>query len=156
MPVSSVEVTGQLVAVLKEALDGAEQWSYFTDHGEDAGLIGTLTKLSAAEASESIGGTSIASHVHHTVFGFRASTAWIKGDRSNRDWQESWRISVVDSAGWQRLQEELRRSYQDLRQAIEQHAETDVLALGGAIGAIAHVAYHLGAIKQKIAFGRRS
>ena len=45
----------------------------------------------------------------------------------------------------------LRAAYDDLRQAIETRATTSVEAMGGAIGAIAHIAYHLGSIRQKLA-----
>jgi len=38
-------VSGQLIAVLREALDGPpERWSYFTDNRSDAGLFGTLAR----------------------------------------------------------------------------------------------------------------
>jgi hypothetical protein len=60
----------------------------------------------------------------------------------------------VDDAAWASLQEQLRRGYEDLRQAIPAHAASRVEAMGGAIGAIAHVAYHLGAIRQKVACSR--
>lgn len=146
-------VIGQLVDVLREAFEGPpERWSYFTDTGADGGLLGTLAKLTAPEASRLWGGTSIAAHVHHVTFGLAASSAWIRGDRSPRDWQESWRISAVDDAAWSRMLDELRSGYKDLRQAIESHALSSVEAMGGAIGAIAHVAYHLGAIRQKVAY----
>src|SRR5438067_5845254 len=71
-------VVGQLLAVLREALDGPAQFAYFADEG----LSRTLAGISAADASRSVGGSSIAAHVHHVVFGFAASAAWIRGDRS--------------------------------------------------------------------------
>src|SRR5262245_19906310 len=94
--ISADVVTGQLLAVLREAFEGAERWSYFTDHGPEAGLFGTLGRLSAAEASRVTGGTSVAAHVYHTLFGLEASAAWIRGDRTKRDWAESWRAKMVD------------------------------------------------------------
>src|SRR5262245_22521715 len=149
--VSADVVIGQLVAVLREAFEGPERWSYFTDHGADAGLLGTLFKLSAADASRPEGGSSIAAHAHHVAFGLAASAAWIRGDRSRRDWAESWRVRTVDDAAWTALQRQLRDGYQELRQAIEANASGGPEAVGGAVGAIAHVAYHLGAIRQKAA-----
>lgn len=147
---------GQLVAVLREGFEGAEQWSYFTDHGTDAGLLGTLAKLSARQASEPRGGTSIVAHAHHTSFALDASAAWIRGDRSRRNWQESWSVKQLDEEGWKQLQEELRKRYEDLREAIEKEAATSPEAFGGAAGAVAHVAYHLGAIRQKVLFPGQS
>jgi hypothetical protein len=145
-------VIGQLVSVLREAFEGPqEQWSYFADSGADAGLLGTLAKLSAAEASHPVGGTSVAAHVYHVRFALAASSAWIRGERKSNDWAASWRVNVVDNGGWTQLQEQLRTGYSELLQAIQAGAMTSLPAFGGAVGAIAHVAYHLGAIKQKVA-----
>jgi hypothetical protein len=145
----------QVLAVLREAFEGAQQWSYFTDHGADAGLLGTLDKLSAADASRPAGGTTVAAHAHHTAFGLEAVAAWVRGDRTPSDWPQSWRVSAVGDAAWARLRQELRTNYDELRRAIQEYAATSVEALGGAVGAVAHVAYHLGAIKQKVAHLRQ-
>ena len=142
----------QIRAILQEAFEGPQQpWSYFTDQGADAALLGTLEKLSAAEASRVVGGTSVAAHVHHVAFGLSASAGWIKGDRTQRNWQESWLISTIDDNAWPVLLDVLRNRYAELKEAIDTHALTSIEALGGAMGAVAHVAYHLGAIRQKIA-----
>jgi hypothetical protein len=151
---SLTDATGQLLALLGEAFEGAERWSYFTDHGADAGLLGTLAKLNAADASRPVGATSVAAHAHHVAFGLEASAAWVRGDRSRRNWADSWRVTAVDDAAWAALQQQLRDRYADLRRAVEQHAAAGVEAFGGAVGAVAHAAYHLGAIKQKVAAGR--
>jgi hypothetical protein len=148
------EAIGQLLAVLREAFEGAERWSYFTDHGADAGLFGTLAKVTAAAASEPRAGSSIAAHAHHVLFSLDASAAWIRGDRSPKDWPSSWAVRMVDDAGWARLQEQIRGKYEDLRRVIEAHSASGVEALGGTVGVVAHMAYHLGAIRQKAALGR--
>jgi hypothetical protein len=149
------EVVDQLLAVLREAFEGPpESWSYFTDNDPAAGLFGTLAPLSASDASRLHGGTSIAAHVHHILFSLEVSTAWLSGDRSRRNWQESWSVSEVDDAAWARMLEQLRSGYAELRQAFETHAGSDAETVGGAIAAVAHVAYHLGAIRQKLVFSR--
>jgi len=151
------EVIGQLLGVLDEAFEHPQKpWTYFTDNSADAGFFGTLAKLSTAEASRPSGGTSIAAHVHHVVFGLVVSSAWIQGHRRRRDWQESWRVSTVDDAAWSRLQEQLRNECKNLRQVIESHASSGIEAFGGALAAIAHVAYHLGAVRQKAVFSQKS
>jgi hypothetical protein len=150
------DAIGQLLAVLREAFEGAANWSYFTDHGAGAGIFGTLANVSAAEASQVRGGSSIAAHAHHVVFSLDASAAWIRGDRSHKDWAPSWGSGAVDDAAWSRLREQMREKYQELLQVMEGLATASIEALGGAVGAVAHMAYHLGAIKQKIAFGRKS
>jgi hypothetical protein len=145
-------IIGQLLAVLREGFEGSkQQWSYFTDGPAETALLGTLSKLTAAQASQPIGGTSIAAHAHHVRFGLGASEAWIKGDKTSRDWQESWRVKTVDEAAWARLQQDLRSGHEALSRAIQAHATASLESAGGAIGAIAHVAYHLGAIRQKSA-----
>jgi hypothetical protein len=58
---------------------------------------------------------------------------------------------VVDEAGWVTLRTGLRREYESLLVAVETHAAWDEDALGVAIGAVAHTAYHLGAIRQRLA-----
>ena len=146
----------QLLAVLAEAFEGPSQdWSYFTDQGAEAGLFGTLVALKAATASRVWGGTTIAAHVHHAAFGLAASATWIAGDRSPRDWKQSWSVITVTDAEWRKLQQRLRDNYDELRKSIATHAPKSVESIGGAVGAVAHAAYHLGAIRQKAALSRK-
>ncbi|NIM49043.1 MAG: hypothetical protein GTO22_07260 [Gemmatimonadales bacterium] len=153
--ISLDDVIGQLVAVLEEGFEHPPKpWTYFTNNEPGSGLFGTLADLSAADASRPWGGTSIAAHVHHIIFGLGASSAWIQGDRTFRNWAESWSVSTVDDVAWSQLVERLRAGYEALRRSIESHASSSVESMGGAIGAVAHVAYHLGAIRQKLSYGR--
>ncbi len=150
--ITTVTAVRQLQAVLREGFEGPkERWSYFTDNDPDAGFFGTLRSLDAAGASRPIGQGTIAAHVHHMVFALEASTAWIRGDRSPRKWSESWAVTAVDGPEWARLLERLRGGYEDLRGAIDAHALDSEEAAGGAIAAVAHAAYHLGCIQQKLA-----
>jgi len=148
------DVIGQLLAVLIESFDGPQQSGYYTDEGPEGGLLGTLNKLDAKQASQSLGGTSIAAHVYHTTFGLEASTAQINGDPTPRNWPDSWRVSTVDETTWKKMLDEMRTRYKELNKAIESNASSSVDAFGGAVGAIAHVTYHLGAIRQKVAYRR--
>ena len=143
----------QLIAVLREGFEGPQQrWSYFTDGGPEAGWFGMLDRLSADEASKPSGpnGTTIAAHVHHMVFSLSASTDFIMDRWEGRDWSESWRVSTVDEAQWRELREQLRAGYEALVDAFRQRALVDERSFGGALAAIAHVAYHLGAVRQKL------
>ena len=145
-------VLGQVLGVLAEAFDGPQQsWSYFTDSGKDSGLLGTLQRMSAADASRVLGRTSVAAHVHHVIFGLAASAAWIEGDRTTRKWSESWSVTEADEEQWSHMLDKLRSGYRDLRKDIELFASSSAESMGGVIGALAHVAYHLGAIRQKAA-----
>jgi len=147
----SAALVRQLLAVLGEAIEGPSGPStYFIDNRPDAALLGALQGVSAAEASRPRAGTTIAAHVHHLEFGIEVSAAWIEGDQAPRDWNQSWQVTTVDEAAWNQLLQQLRREYGRLRRAVESRAATSEDAFGGAVGAIAHIAYHLGAVRQKI------
>ena len=148
--IGTQEMIEQVLGALSEAFEGPHgAWSYFTDSGRDGGLFGTLEKLDAAAASRVLGRTSVAAHVNHVIFGLNASARWIEGDRTTHSWSESWEAGSVDDASWARLKERLRASYQDMRRAMGLYAMESQEALAGSVGVLAHVAYHLGAIRQK-------
>lgn len=147
----SEKIMGQLLAVLHEGYAGpSTPWSYFTDAREDAGLTGALQPLSASDASRSVAGSSIVAHVHHVAFGMHAAAEWIRGNHTPKEWNESWSLLSVDDTGWQKVRDGLQEAYDDLRQAMAFHSSDSVHSFGGAVGSIAHVAYHLGAIRQKL------
>lgn len=140
-------MTKQLLAVLAEGMEGPRsELSYFLDSG--AGLRQTLAGLSAEEASRDRGGNSVAAHAHHILFSFEAFGAYIRGDRNQRDWNQSWSVSSVSPDAWEKLQEDLAREYTSLREAVRGAADDD--ALRGAVAAVTHLAYHIGAIRQKL------
>ena len=56
----------------------------------------------------------------------------------------------MDTAAWKALVERLHREYQRLRQAVQSRAWSSEEAFGETVGVIAHIAYHLGAIRQKV------
>ncbi len=147
------EMVKQLLGVLTEAFEGPQQsWSYFTDTGRDSGLFGTLEGLDAQAASRTLGRTSIAAHVNHVIFGLNASSRWIEGNRATHGGAESWGANAVTEQEWARCRERLQAAYQDVRRSIEIFAADSEEAMAGAVGTLAHVAYHLGAIRQKVAF----
>ena len=149
------DVVEQLTAILDEAFEHPPRaWSYFTDPSPDAGYFGLLAKLGAAEAGRSVGGSSIAAQVRHVIFATEASIAFMEGEPEApglEAWQLSWQVPEVDEAAWTQMQAELRAVYERLRRVIASRATTNARSAGGAIAVIAHVAYHLGAIKQKAA-----
>jgi hypothetical protein len=154
---STAVVVEQLRAVLRESFEGpaGQQWTYFIDNEPSGGVFGTIDQLSAAQASIPSGrsGTSVAAHVHHLAFAVAASRAWLEGDRTQRDWNQSWRVSRVSDAEWARLRAELWREYEELTKVVEMVDLSKEMAVGLVIGAVAHSAYHLGAMRQKISLG---
>ncbi len=143
-----------LTRMLREAFDGPPgPWTYFTDTSPGTGGFGTLGGLSALQASErgGPGRTTIAGHVNHLSSSLALSTLGLRGQPTSRDRGRSWTVTTVDDRGWADLQARLRREYESLLVAVETHTVWDEDALGVAIGAIAHAAYHLGAIRQRLA-----
>jgi len=141
-----------MLSMAKSSAEGFEgprhSLTHFLDTGPDAGLRNTLAGLSAADASKVWAGSSIAAQAHHVLFSFEAFGAFIRGDRHSRDWNPSWRISSVDDAEWTKLQEDREGEYKSLREAVRA-AEGDE-AIRGALAAVTHLAYHIGAIRQKL------
>src|SRR5881409_4269086 len=152
---TSPAVTVSLVTrMLHEAFEGPPgPWTYFTDAAPGTGVFAPIEALSAAQASQQggPGHTTIAGHVHHLSSSIALSTLGLRGQPTSRDRSRSWTVSKVDDAAWTDLQARLRREYETLLVVVETHAVWDEDALGVAIGAIAHAAYHLGAIRQRLA-----
>jgi hypothetical protein len=150
-------VIGQLQAVLDECFIYVKKpWTYFTDNKPDAGFIGLLQTIKAEEASRKIAGTSIASHAHHVRFSLKESAAFIRGSHEEVDWKESWSVASVNEAEWSKMRDDIQKAYQDLREAIGSKGASTTQAFGGAVGLVAHTAFHLGAVRQKVALLRQT
>ena len=143
----------QLLGMLDEAWEGSsttgpgEGWLYFGDGG--TGLEQTLDGLSAADAARILGNTSIAGQVKHTAISTRLNAAWLRGENADTDWDATFTTGELDAASWQQLQQELWAGLAELRREIEAHALDSDQRLAQASGAVAHVVYHLGAIRAK-------
>lgn len=147
-------IVAVLVRLLREAFAGSPgSWTYFTDGGPGSGLFGTLDALSATEASQvsGPGGTSIAGHVHHVCSSLALSVREMRGETTSRDRSQSWTASLLDDTEWAALRARLAREYENALIAVQTIPELDEDALAIAFGAIAHAAYHLGAIRQRLA-----
>ncbi|HEX2646279.1 MAG TPA: DinB family protein [Candidatus Dormibacteraeota bacterium] len=139
--------------MLREAFDGPPgPWTYFIETAPGTGVFGTIDALSAGQASQAggPGHTTIAGHVNHLVGSLMLSAQALRGEPTSRDRSRSWTVRVVDDAAWAALRARLRAEYETLVVAVETHAAWDEDALGAAFGAIAHTAYHLGAIRQRV------
>lgn len=60
----------------------------------------------------------------------------------------------MDADGWQGLLRDLRRAYSELREEVERRGTSSEEAFEGAVAAVAHCAYHPGAVRQKVALLR--
>lgn len=143
-----------LTRMLREAFEGPPgPWTYFTETGPGTGLLGTIGALTAFQASQAggPGHSTIAGHVHHVIASLALTSRELRGERVSRDRSHSWTVTEVDDAAWATAQKDLRHEFENLRVAVEMHAAWDEDTLGLACGAIAHAAYHLGAIRQRLA-----
>jgi len=145
---------GLLTRMLREAFEGPPgPWTYFTDTAPGSGLFGTMDGLSAAQASRVAGPghTTIAGHLQHLTSSVALARRGLLGESASRDRSRSWTVATVDDAEWAAVRARLRDEYHKLLVAVETHATWDEDAWGTAMGAIAHAAYHLGAVRQRLA-----
>jgi hypothetical protein len=146
-------LAGPLAAVLREVAYGApaEGPAYLLNRG-DAGLLGALERIDAAAASKPRAGAApIAAHVEHVRYGLSLMNRWAAGEPdpfANATWGESWRRTTVDETAWRALRDALRRECDAWLAAIGTPRELGEDEATEMIGSVAHLAYHLGALRQ--------
>jgi hypothetical protein len=64
------------------------------------------------------------------------------------DWTMSWRKNVVSDTEWQTLRVELRREADAWAEALRRPREVSDVEAAWMAGSVAHLAYHMGAIRQ--------
>jgi hypothetical protein len=138
--------------VMAEAYEGPRdpRGTWFVEMAPDSGLFGTLASVSADEASRppAPGRSTIAGHAAHLRFSLEVARRFLSGDRGPFEWEQSWATRGVDEAAWAELRAGLRQEYDAFLLALDEVGELDWLLLSGTLGGLAHVAYHLGAIRQ--------
>ena len=63
-------------------------------------------------------------------------------------WDEAWKTSIVDAPAWEEIRNGLRDETRRWLEALRSPRDVTDMELTGMIGSIAHLAYHLGAIRQ--------
>lgn len=148
-----------LSAIYREVVHGSpdpSQRTYLLNQG-DRGLLATLDRLSAAEASAAGTGATIAAHADHLRYGLSLLNRWAAGDPAwaqDKDWTVSWRTVAVTDADWAALRHELRREATAWGQAVRASREVTEIEACWIAGSVSHIAYHLGAIRQIAAAAR--
>ena len=153
------EIHTSLTTLFSELVDGAHKpGGAFILNSGDAGLLASLDKLSAADASRSVaGGATIAAHAQHLRYGLGLMNRWAaEGGNPFADarWDEAWKISTVNDAEWAEIVAGLRNESHRWLDALGDTRDVSPIELNGMIGSVAHLAYHIGAIRQ-IAAGAR-
>jgi hypothetical protein len=140
-----------LTTLFRELVDGAPTTGAYVLNRGDPGLLRSLEKLSARDASGSVpGGASIAAHADHLRYGLSLMNRWSAGKNpfGDADWTASWRKTAVSDAEWRGLRIQLRDEAHRWLEALRVPREVDPTELNGIVGSIVHLAYHLGAIRQ--------
>jgi len=128
----------------------ATRRTYVLNQG-DAGLLVSLDRLSAAAASATHDGPSIAAHVDHLRYGLSLLNRWAKGTlppEHEMDWTVSWRKNVVSDTDWRNLRSALRHEVDAWAETLRAAREVSDVEAGWLAGSVAHLAYHMGAIRQ--------
>jgi hypothetical protein len=146
------EITDTMTTLFSELVNGAPEGNAFMLNGGDAGLLASLDRLSAEGASASAnGGATIAAHVNHLTYGLSLMNRWAGGEANpfaDADWSKAWETTSVDDARWQALRDGLRDEAARWASALGQPRDVAPIELNGMLGSIAHLAYHVGAIRQ--------
>ena len=144
-------VAQALRVLLDETFD--EVKGIFLD--KNTSLFETLAGISAQEASIPVGGkcATLAAQVKHV--GFYLDVVYNSArdpDYPRADWDHIWNtVSAVTPDEWQEIKDELRASYNSILRLIDETPSwDDPYVVGGAIGLVAHTAYHLGEIRQAL------
>jgi hypothetical protein len=140
-----------LATLFSELVDGAPAAGGYMLNPGDQGLLRSLDILSAAAASAvTPTGTCLAAHVDHLRYGLLLMNRWNAGENpfTDADWSASWRRAAVSEEEWQALRAQLRVEAARWLDALRTPRDVQEIELNGMIGSIAHLAYHLGAIRQ--------
>ena len=140
-----------LTTLLAELAEGPPPEAAYILNRGDIGLLRSLDKLTASDASAGVhGGATIAAHVDHLRYGLSLMNRWSAGEQpfETADWAASWRITTVSDADWQRSKLALQAEVHRWLEALRTPRDVTATELTGIVASIAHLAYHLGAIRQ--------
>jgi len=147
----TTELASTLARLFSELVDGPGAEAFMLNSG-DAGLLRSLDRISAADASRSAsGGATIAAHALHLSYGLSLMNRWA-ADGGNpfadATWEAAWKTSAVGDVQWKEIRDGLRAEARRWSTTLGAPRDVNDAELAGMISSIAHLAYHLGAIRQ--------
>jgi hypothetical protein len=155
---NTTDIAPALTRLFSELVNGTSGHDGYVLNSGDIGLLKSLEKLSAAEASRSANdGATIAAHAQHLRYGLSLMNRWaVEGGNPFADakWDEAWKMSGVDEPAWKEIREGLGAETRSWLTALDAPREVNTVELTGFISSIGHLAYHLGAIRQITKEGR--
>ena len=147
----TADLANTLGTLFSELVAGAPASGAYMLNAGDEGLLRSLDKLDAAAASAlTPTGSSIAAHVDHLRYGLSLMNRWSAGENpfTDADWSVSWKKTVVSDEEWRTRRAQLREETGRWLKALRTPREVQEIELNGVVGSIAHLAYHLGAVRQ--------
>lgn len=155
--ISTSALTESIITLLTEAYDGPPDPSgtWFIDNERDSGILGILSRVTAAEASTSYDGsgdrgTTIAANAEHLRWSLANANGELRGQPIQGTWKTSWDMLTANEAEWERLRSAIRSEYEILCETIRQQETLEGEMLLGLLALLPHAAYHLGGIRQMV------
>jgi hypothetical protein len=150
---NSIDVAPVLAGLFSELTEGAHaRAGGFILNTGDIGLLRSLENLSASDASRSSNdGATIAAHAQHVRYGLSLMNRWAtEGGNPFADatWDVAWKISAVDDAVWAEIRRGLGDEARRWLSVLGTPRDVTPVELTGMIASVAHLAYHLGAMRQ--------
>jgi hypothetical protein len=145
------QLTGILDNLFGELMHGVSGKGGFMLNPKDRGLLRSLERVPASEAmAPTRTGSSIATHVAHLAYGLSLMNRWSQGENpfADADWGASWKPRHLTETDWEGLRIQLRDEAAKWLTVLRTPREVQDVELSGMIGSIAHLAYHMGAIRQ--------
>ncbi len=148
--IAEEDFTANLFTLLKETFEGPPPATASAYLDQGGGLFQTVEGLTAEEASRALrpGAPTIAAHCAHAKFYLDVLHRSMRGSDERADWKQSWLVREVGPREWESLKSELRDSYATVTDTLRSVETWDDRFVGGAMGIVAHTAYHLGAVRQ--------
>lgn len=152
------------LGVLQEAFEGGKPnlGTHFLDNtkpdgSSNQGFFAALDGLSAVQASAPTAlDSSIAAHTAHSAFHIEATLRFASGNRSPNDWQASFEPREVNELEWAEQRQRLKNAYSSIANLAQNTPVWDNNSATGMMATLAHVTYHLGAVKQILKLARGS
>jgi hypothetical protein len=146
------DVSPTLERLFSELVNGPSSSGAFILNSGDVGLLRSLDRISAADASRSVnGGATLAGHAQHVRYGLSLMNRWAReggNPFADAKWDEAWKTSGVTATEWEAIRGGLREETVDWLHVLKTPREVADVELSGMIASVAHLAYHLGAIRQ--------
>ena len=154
---SCMNLWAQAATEIFEEAATADYWesTWFRDTEPGGSFLGTLDQLTAEQASRppAVGRNTIVAHARHALAYIEMGVANVKGEEPRVDWAETWAVQQMNETDWAVLRQRFREKSDEWR-ALVMANETweDADWMKGTIAFVAHVAYHLGAVRQLAAY----